>query len=198
MANLNELPRTVRPRVTPREVLLQARTVIAAGDREAALRLLVAIAAQGERTAVELPEAVAHALVATARKERNHEDEAALRAYREMHSVRDDIVALLQDGILDPDDLAAIRQALDAREAQERAKRTAEAEELVQAARETTEAALQGPEGRMLAVKLGRAYLEVKYIPRKDSGRLHGPYLYARWRDGRVLRSRYIGKPASG
>ena len=37
-------------------------------------------------------------------------------------------------------------------------------------------------------------WLEEKMIPDRKTGKLYGPYLYERWRDGSVCRSRYLGK----
>lgn len=37
--------------------------------------------------------------------------------------------------------------------------------------------------------------LELKYIPDAASCRTDGPYLYQRWSEGKVRRSRYLGKP---
>jgi len=34
---------------------------------------------------------------------------------------------------------------------------------------------------------------EKKWIPGKN-GRIYGPYLYERWRDGKICRSKYLGK----
>jgi hypothetical protein len=73
--------------------------------------------------------------------------------------------------------------------------REAHAASVVAAARTTADTELAGREGAELAVRLGRGYLEIKYIPHAATGRLHGPYLYYRWLDGKVRRSRYLGKP---
>ena len=44
------------------------------------------------------------------------------------------------------------------------------------------------------ATRLGGVWLELKYIPDRDSDKLYGPYLYARWREGGRQKSRYLGK----
>jgi len=55
----------------------------------------------------------------------------------------------------------------------------------------------QGAGGTSQSVRVGNGWLEVKWIPR-NSGKLSGPYLYYRVREGGRLRSRYIGKAAAG
>ncbi len=65
---------------------------------------------------------------------------------------------------------------------------------MLDAARTTADAELAGGDGAALAVKLGRGYVEVKYIPHAGTGQLNGPYLYQRWLDGKTRRSRYLGK----
>lgn len=37
-------------------------------------------------------------------------------------------------------------------------------------------------------------WYEEKMIPDSKTGRLYGPYLYERWRDGPICKSRYHGK----
>jgi len=70
-------------------VLADARRVIAANDRELALQLLLKICSGGERTASQLPEAIAEALVATARRQRDDSDVTVLQAYRpRIHGLR--------------------------------------------------------------------------------------------------------------
>ena len=108
---------------------------------------------------------VAQALVATARAEPDAQDRAALQAHRQADLARQEIVALIREAPLAPDDLATIRAALQEREHQEQLARAAAAADLVQVARQTTQGALRGPEGTVLATKLGRVYLELKYIP---------------------------------
>jgi hypothetical protein len=67
--------------------------------------------------------------------------------------------------------------------------------EQLEAARRQTELAFAGRDGRVLAAKLGRGYLELKYIPSRSTGKVHGPYVYQRWLEAGRRRSRYIGKP---
>jgi hypothetical protein len=185
------------PRPLPLDLLAEARRVIASGDRELALQLLLKIGSGGERTASELPEATAEALVATARRQRDDNDRSVLQAHRDGSIARDDIVSMIRGAPLAPDDLAVIRAALDERQARDLLARQGAAAQVVQIARETAAAELVGREGPALAVKLGRGYLEIKYIPRGKTGRVSGPYLYQRWSEGRVRRSRYLGKPAT-
>jgi hypothetical protein len=68
--------KTRRP--TPLDLLAEARRVIAADDRELALQLLLKICSGGERTASQLPEATAEALVATARRQHDDKDRGVL------------------------------------------------------------------------------------------------------------------------
>ncbi len=185
------------PRPSPLDLLAETRRVIAADDRELALQLLLKIVAGGERIASQLPEATAEALVATARQQRDDNDRGMLHAYRDGSIAREEIVSLIRGAELAPDDLAAIRDALDERQRRDRCTRQSAASQVVKAARETTAAELVGREGAALAVKLGRGYLEIKYIPHAKTGRVSGPYLYQRWSDGKVRRSRYLGKPAT-
>lgn len=37
-------------------------------------------------------------------------------------------------------------------------------------------------------------WYEEKMIPDNKTGRLYGPYLYERWRDHGICRSKYLGK----
>jgi hypothetical protein len=71
---------------------------------------------RGDGAARDLPEHVAAALIATARTQRDTRDRAALRAYRAASRGCDRIVALIQQAVLAPDDLDALRAALDERE----------------------------------------------------------------------------------
>ena len=43
----------------------------------------------------------------------------------------------------------------------------------------------------------GGGWIEVRFIPDRDTGRRYGPYLYRRWRDGRRKRTQYLGKPTT-
>jgi hypothetical protein len=90
----------------------------------------------------------------------------------------------------------AIQQALDERLVRDRATRQASAPQVLEAARRQTDRAFAGREGRVLAAKLGRGYLKLKYIPSRSTGKVHGPYQYQRWVEAGRRRSRYIGKPA--
>src|SRR5229473_8291102 len=80
------------------------------------LQLLLKIVAGGERIASQLPEATAEALVATARQQRDDNDRGMLHAYRDGSIAREEIVSLIRGAELAPDDLAAIRDALDERQ----------------------------------------------------------------------------------
>lgn len=40
----------------------------------------------------------------------------------------------------------------------------------------------------------GGRWREIKWIPDSKTGRLYGPYLYERWREGGKCRSKYLGK----
>ena len=184
-------------RSTPLDVLAEARRVIAANDRELALRLLLKICSRGERTASQLPEATAEALVATAHRQRDDNDRIVLQEHTDGIIAREEIVSMIRGAALAPDDLAAIRAALDERQRRDQLARKEGAAQIVQAARETAAAELVGREGAALAVKLGRGYVEIKYIPHGKTGRVSGPYLYQRWSEGKVRRSRYLGKPAT-
>jgi hypothetical protein len=179
-------------------LLIRVRAVVDSGDREGALALLVELLKGGGRTAQSVPEVVANALVATARTkgERDDADRAALAEYRGAALARDEIVALILQTPLVTDDLVAVQQALDERLARDHATRQAAAPHVLEAARRQTELAFAGREGRVLAAKLGRGYLELKYIPSRSTGKVHGPYLYQRWVEAGRRRSRYIGKPA--
>ncbi len=191
------LPTVKTRRSPPLDVLADARRVIAANDRELALQLLLKICSGGERTASQLPEAIAEALVATARRQQDDNGRTVLQAHNDGSIAREEIVSLIGGAPLASDDLAAIRVALDERQRRDQLARQAAAPRVVQAARETAAAELVGREGAALAVKLGRGYVEIKYIPHGKTGRVSGPYLYQRWSEGKVRRSRYLGKPAT-
>src|SRR5258708_39393670 len=105
------------PRPILLDLLAEARRVIAADDRELALQLLLKIGSGGERIASQLPEATAEALVATARQQRDDNDQSILHAYRDGNIAREEIVSLIRGAELAPDDLDAIRDALAERQA---------------------------------------------------------------------------------
>ncbi len=189
----------VRGRRPPGEVVLHVRAVVDANDREGALALLLDLLTGGTRQAEALPDVAANALVATARAEvdQNDADRAALTAYRRAALARDEIVALIQEAPLGTDDLAAIQAALEQRLLLDRVSRQAATSQLLERARQQTDLAFAGRAGSALAIKLGRGYLEMKYIPNRRTGKVYGPYLYERWVEAGRRRSRYVGKPAS-
>lgn len=96
-------------------MLAEARRVIAANDRELALQLLLKIRSGGERTASQLPEAIAEALVATARAQLDDDGRTVLQAHTDASIAREQIVSLIRGAPFASDDLAAIRVALDER-----------------------------------------------------------------------------------
>jgi hypothetical protein len=182
------------PRV---DFLADAQRAVDYADRQLALQVLLRLCSAGERAAAAIPELMAEALIATARIQRDDRDRAILATHRRRHAAAQKILALLRDAHLGPDDLEAIQDALDQRRRRDAERRAADAPRLLEAAHATTTAALTGRQGTALAVKLGRGYVEVKYIPHAASGRLNGPYLYQRWLDGKTRRSRYLGKASS-
>ena len=188
------------PRPVSTDLLAQAQRAVDYADRHLALQVVLRLCAAGERAAAALlPELTAEALIATARAQRDDHDRALLAAHRRRHAAAYKILALLRDAALGPDDLTAIQEALDSRRRRDAELRAAAA---VACAASTTcgaAVALAGRDGAALAVKFGRGYVEVKSIPHAVSGRLKGPYLYQRWLDGQMRRSRYLGKAtASG
>lgn len=188
-----------RRRRPPDEVLLRVRAAVGTNDREGALALLLDLLTGGARQAEALPEVAANALVATARAEvdRDDADRAALTAYRRAARARDDVLALIQEAPLGTDDLAAIQAALEQRLVRDRVSRQAATSQLLERARQQTDLAFAGRAGSALAIKLGRGYLEMKYIPNRRTGKIYGPYLYERWVEAGRRCSRYVGKPAS-
>ncbi len=186
-------------RRAPAALLLRVRSMVDANDCEGALALLLELLTGGARNAEALPEVAANALVATARAEgeRNDMDRAALTTYRRAALARDEVVALIREAPLGTDDLAAIQVALEQRLVQDHTSRQAAASQPLESARRQTDLAFAGRDGSALAIKLGRGYLEMKYIPNRRTGKVYGPYLYQRWVEAGRRRSRYVGKPAS-
>lgn len=181
----------------PEALLLRIRAAVDANDRGGALALLLHLLT-GALQAAALPEVAANALVATARAEVNRDDtdRAALTAYRRAALARAEVVALIDKAPLGTDDLTVIQAALERRLVQDHLSRQAAASQVLKNARRQTDLAFAGRDGSALAIKLGRGYLEMKYIPNRRTGKVYGPYLYQRWVEaGR--RSRYVGKPAS-
>ena|SRR5215207_8406557 len=94
---------------------------------------------------------------------------------------RERVIHLLRDTPFAQADLDAIRAVLDSRDA---------------AVRADEERAGREDLGNLPAGvrRVGSAWLELKYIPDSATGRTYGPYLYARWREARRKRSRYLSK----
>jgi len=96
---------------------------------------------------------------------------------------------------LDRDQLAALREAVEVL-----LRTPAEAVGLARAL-STNGARVEQAErqlGRVLAARRGGGgWFELKYV-RGANGRMYGPYLYYRWRDGAVKRSQYRGKGGGG
>ena len=44
------------------------------------------------------------------------------------------------------------------------------------------------------ATSAGGRWKEKKMIRDAKTGKIYGPYLYERWRDGKICRSKYLGK----
>jgi hypothetical protein len=156
----------------------------ATGDRRSALKLLRAHV-EGEIDLSRMPVTVGDALVETARGAGLSEvNEGARASVHLAGEARARIIELLNSSGLSTVDLADIRRVLNAigaraRDEEERAR----PQELDDAS--TSEEA---------ATRIGSVWLELKYIPDSETGRVYGPYLYGRWRESRHKRSRYIGK----
>lgn len=158
-------------------MLARVKHAVLEDDRSGALALLHILLSDGPETAATLTPVLAQALIATARSQRDADDQRARRSFDEAHAVRAQICRLLSGAPLDTDDLVAIRAALDDRESQ-------------------LDHELQGrladhrdgstPE----RLRLGLGWLERYWV-----GRRWGPYLRLRFRqeDGRK-RMKYIGK----
>ena len=102
------------------DMLSHARDVIASGDRDGALRLLLELATWRRGSAVELSELAADALIATAHAARDESDRRALNTYRQAQIAVDEILALVREAPLAADGLDRIRVALNQRQAQDR------------------------------------------------------------------------------
>ena len=163
-----------------RAVVERAKLAIVDGDRIGALALLHVLLTEGPETAATLTPVLAQALIATARTERDAEDELARRTFDEARTARDEIRGLLATAPLDIEDLATIRSAL------ERRQRRLEDEQELRLAE-------QRVGGSSESLRLGLGWLE-RYLV----GRRWGPYLRLRWREenGRK-RMKYIGKPSA-
>jgi hypothetical protein len=85
---------------------------------------------------------------------------------------------------LDLVDLEQLQAALDAR------RRALESERAEQECRERLEAVA----GRRRLRRIGSGWLDHKLITDRDMGKVYGPYLYARWREGTRTRTKYLGK----
>jgi hypothetical protein len=179
-----------------RDPLAHVRQVIASNDREGALAVLLALITRGRSTALELPEFVAAALIATARAARDEPDRLALQTFRQAQVAVDEILALVREAPLATDDLDRIRAAVDERQQRDRTAREGDVDKLLGAARDTTSAAFDGVQGRTLAIRLGQGWLEARYVRDRDTGHTYGPYLYQRWREAGRKRARYLGKVA--
>ena len=172
------LPKTrMAPPSSAASLLEHARTAIAAGDRRQALAVLRAVVAGAAADVV--PPGTAEALVTTARGSTDEEDRRALERHRAGELARADIIHVLHTAPLSVNDMAAIRVAVEDRT------RAVQREEAA-----LTPRGFGGVNGESPA-RLGAGYLELKMI------RGNGPYLYFRIREGRRLRSRYVGKATS-
>jgi hypothetical protein len=163
------------------------RAAIATGDRPAALRLLHDYV-RGQLDLSGMPVGVGDALVETASGKKTTSTDGSASAVvelRRMERAREQVIRLLQTSRFGSADLAVIRRTLDSLELEVREVEAAERRKDLPAGF-TTEAR-----------RLGSVWLELKYIPDADSGRVYGPYLYGRWRQAGRKRSRYIGKPST-
>jgi hypothetical protein len=152
-----------------------ARAAVAAGDRRAALQVLAKIGS-GPSASIpaELTGLLGDALIATAAAKPTAEDAAAIAAYLARQSALDQILLLLTEAPLDPADLTTIQAAL----------RRGELAATIDVERQTSGDDSADPPSR----RVGRGWLEAKLI------RGYGPYWYWRFREGKVQRSRYLGK----
>jgi len=158
-------------------VLARVKQAILDDDRSGALALLHVLLTDGPETAARLTPVLAQALIATARTERDADDQRARRSFDEAHAARTQICRLLRSAPLDSDDLVAIRAALEDRE------REIDHELELRLADHRDGST---PE----SLRLGVGWLERYWVARR-----WGPYLRARFRqeDGRK-RMKYIGK----
>ena len=158
-------------------VLARVKQAILEDDRSGALALLHILLTDGPETAATLTPVLAQALIATARTERDADDQRARRSFDEAYAARTQICRLLRSAPLDSDDLATIRAALEDRDRQLN-------HELQLRLADHRDGST--PE----SLRLGVGWLERYWVARR-----WGPYLRARFRqdDGRK-RMKYIGK----
>jgi hypothetical protein len=164
-------------------IAASAREAIAQGDREEALRLLNLLVLDGAQPADDLTPETADALVATATTERQQRDRAAVERYEQAESVYRVIADQIQRAAFGREHIAGLRALLDARERK--------------LDEDLSDRQLASQEAPTTAIRLGNGWLEIKWIPRKG-GKVTGPYLYYRIREGGHLRSRYVGKASAG
>ena len=167
-----------QPVSEPHHVVLErAKQAIVDGDRTGALALLHVLLTEGPETAATLTPTLAQALIATARTERDAEDELAHRMFDQARAARVEICRLLENALLDIEDLGIIRSALERRQ-------------LHLEGEQELRLADQRAGGSSETVRLGRGWLEPYLV-----GRRWGPYLRLRWReDNGRKRMKYIGK----
>jgi hypothetical protein len=133
----------------------------------------------------DLSRGLGGALVATAVEQPDAVDLARRRAYRRVQAQLADLVHWITTAEpLDLVDLEQLQAALDAR------RRALESERAEQERRERREAAA----GCRRLRRVGSGWLDHKLITDRATGKVYGPYLYARWREGTRTRTRYLGK----
>jgi hypothetical protein len=162
-------------------LLTEAKHAIAAGDRARALRLLDSLRYRPSEEGRQLPRAIADALLATARGDRD--DERALIAPRleDAHAALRQILEWIDAVAFDADQLAQIAAAASRR--QGGAVRIEGAPDESVATNRTD----------LRPVPFGSGWLEWRWVA-KPSGRQFGPYVYFRWREGGRKRTKYVGK----
>jgi hypothetical protein len=168
----------------PKSLRDRALDAVRAGDAHAARAVLAEIV-QAERDP-DLSRGLGDALVAAAVEEPDAADLARQRAYRRVQAQLAQMVQWIRTAEpLDLMDLEQLQAALDAR------RRTLESERAEQERRERLEKA---GAGRRRLRRVGSGWLDHKLITDRDTGKVYGPYLYARWREGTRTRTRYLGK----
>jgi hypothetical protein len=163
------------------DVASRARDAIGRGDRGEALRLLHALVSAHIEGTSDLTPVTADALVAVATGSSDEPDLVAVAAYVEVQATYHAIAEQIRRAALEREHIASLRALLDARERE--LDKQADARRLQE----------NSYQASMSLRRVGNGWLEVKWIPRA-SGKVTGPYLYYRVREGGHLRSRYIGK----